>query len=108
MISPITQGDTGAPFKPTMTDDSGNSLLVGLLASAISMLWVLSTNPSTTYSPGAHWTIDNNATGAAHYTLQAGDVATSGVWDVYITLQQSGGPQHLDSFQLVIKPTPGQ
>ncbi len=103
MISPIYQGDTGSPFAPTLLDDSGNSLLVGLSNSAISMKWKNKLTGAVQVCTGG-WAIDNAATGACHYNLTPTDVATVGVFTVSITVQTAVGPRHLDPFEIEIMP----
>lgn len=103
MISPIYQGDTGSPFAPTLLDDSGNSLLVGLTNSAISMKWKNRLTGIVQTCAGG-WAIDNASTGACHYNLTTADVATVGTFIVYITVQQPAGPRHLDPFEIEIEP----
>ncbi len=103
MISPIYQGDTGSPFAPILLDDSGNSLLVGLASSAISMKWKNKLTGAVQSCLGG-WAIDNAATGACHYNLTASDVATVGVFIVYITVQTATGPRHMDPFEIEIMP----
>jgi hypothetical protein len=103
MISPLYQGDTGSPFAPTLLDDSGNSLLVGLSNSAISMKWKNRLTGAVQVCTGG-WAIDNAATGACHYNLTPTDVATVGVFTVSITVQTAVGPRHLDPFDIEIMP----
>lgn len=103
MISPLYQGDTGSPFAPTLLDDAGLSLLVGLANSAIAMKWKNKLNGSVTTCTGG-WAIDNATSGTCHYNLTAADVAVVGTFIVYITVQQPAGPRHLDPFEIEIEP----
>lgn len=103
MISPLYQGDTGSPFAPTLVDDSENSIINGLASSAISMKWKNKLSGAVQVCAGA-WTIDNGATGACHYQLQAADVAQVGQFSIYVTVQTTAGPRHLDPFDIEIAP----
>lgn len=100
-FSPIYVGDTQAIFAPQFTHKDGSTM--DLTSSTISMTMELFSNIASTVAVGTTktcsgtWTIDNAATGQAHYQFQTADVNASGVWNLWVVVTDSGGhPVHAD------------
>lgn len=93
--SPIYVGDTGAPFNPVFVHRDGS--LVDLTGATITMKMVLQNHPTTIQVCSGTWTIATPATsGQATYAYSTNDVATAGIWELYITITIGGKPIHAD------------
>lgn len=94
-FSPIYVGDTGAPFNPIFVHGDGS--LVDLTGATITMKMVLQNNPASIQVCSGTWTIATPATsGQASYAYSAADVATTGIWELYITITINSKPIHAD------------
>lgn len=100
--SPMYVGNLSPALNVLLLDDSGNSLISGLTAGAISM--VMFNSQGVQKACSGTWTIDNASIGAAHYQWVATDTNTAGRWYLRITIQQANGPQTLDAGVLDILP----
>lgn len=88
--SPVTEGDTLIPFTPQFGQYVNGVLqaydLTGL---TITMKMQNANDTSIVQNQAGTWTIDNAAQGQAHYTYGAADVATPGIWTLFIKLTNS-------------------
>jgi len=109
-LSQISVGATGAPFNPSFKtlDASGNVVPFPLVGCTISMKMqgVSASDSSTLIVCAGVWTITDAANGVASYAYTSTDVATAGVWTMYITITKGGKPVHADTKTLVILPAP--
>lgn len=110
-FSPIYAGDTGAPFAPQFTNLAG--VPINLIGASITMKMQLVSaigpivdTVGTVIVCAGTWTIDDATNGKAHYGYTSADVASPGVWNMYITITIGGVPVHADTKQLVILPAP--
>jgi hypothetical protein len=99
--SPIYVGDTGAPFSPTFQHADGTA--VNLTGATITMEMVNDDTGAVINCAGT-WTIDSAPNGEAHYQYQSADVATAGLWKLYVTITVGGEPVHADMKKLQILP----
>lgn len=100
--SPVSLGDTGAPFAPIFQHKDGSP--VDLTNAIISMIMV-SEFGDVVHCVGP-WTIDNAQAGQAHYQFQSADVAKDGMWSLFITITINGRPLHADTKLLQIVQVP--
>ncbi len=105
--SPIYQGDTGAPFNPVFTH-IGDGTAVNLTGATISMKMqgVSAGESGTVITCTGTWTITDATNGKASYAYTSTDVATIGVWLMYITITIAGKPVHADTKTLTILAAP--
>ncbi len=82
--SPIYQNDTLIPFAPQFT-----GLPNGLNGITISMKMVNESDPLDIVTCSGTWTIDDAANAKAHYVYAPSDVATPGMWTLYIKLTET-------------------
>lgn len=101
-FSPIYQGDTGAPFNPVFTHLDGSP--VSLSGATITMK--MENHAGTIITCVGTWTITDAINGKASYAYTSTDVATVGVWLLYITITIAGKPVHADTKTLEILPAP--
>lgn len=88
--SPVFQGDTLQPFSPQFaTHSNGVPTAFDLSGLTISMKMVNETGTNTITCSGI-WTIDDPVNGLAHYNYASADVATPGLWTMYIKLTNTG------------------
>jgi hypothetical protein len=100
-FSPIYQGDTEVVFAPIFTYKDGTP--VSLSGATLSMK-MQNINTGAVQSCSGVWTIDDATNGKAHYQWQTADVATVGIWTLYITITIGGLSVHADTKTLVILP----
>jgi hypothetical protein len=94
-------GDTEVPFAPAFVHADGTPVV---LTGATLSMKMQNINSGVVQTCSGTWTIDDAAGGLAHYQWQAGDVATVGIWMLYITITIGGLPVHADTKTLVILP----
>lgn len=109
--SPIYQGDQGTPFAPQFLHADGSPVSLSGATITMKMQLTDAIGPivdvvGTVITCAGTWTIDDATNGKAHYQYQSADVASPGVWNLYITITISGVPVHADTKQLVILPAP--
>jgi hypothetical protein len=102
--SPIYAGDLGSPFSVQFLHKDETP--VNLNGATISMKMQNQDNPLTVNTCSGTWTIDNAINGQAHYQWQAADVATVGMWMLFIKITIGGLAVHADSKLLEILPAP--
>lgn len=100
--SPVYTNDTYARLAPQFIDADGYFDLTG---ATISMKMQNQDTGVVNTCTGT-WIIDDAATGRAHYQYQAADVATAGIWILYVTITIGGKPIHADQRLLQILPAP--
>lgn len=103
-FSPIYQSDTGAAFAPQFLHADGTP--VNLTGATISMKMQSQDTPATVITCTGTWTIDDAVNGKAHYAYAPTDVATVGMWILFVVVTIGGKPAHADSRLLEIKPAP--
>lgn len=102
--SPIYIGDTLIPFATQFwqwSESSGQYEPFNLTGLTISMKMQEANGEVQTCT--ANWIVDSAVNGKAHYPWNSADVATPGVWTLYITLTNTGGQAvHTDTKVLTI------
>lgn len=111
-FSPVTQGDTGAAFKPQFRYKDKSKGPVDLTDTAISMVMQNRDNPEDVKATTGEWVTDDAENGLAHFNYGDEDVDTPGVWNLIIVITDdiTHRPVHADSKRLrilpLIEPTP--
>lgn len=103
--SPISKGDTGAPFIPHFINKF-TVKPVDLIGCTISMKMQNADDPENVKVCNGPWTVLDAANGIASYEYQDGDVDTVGTWNMSIKITKNSKPVHADSKQLVIEAAP--
>lgn len=105
-FSPMLAGDTSVFFAPVFKH-KGDGSPVPLSDVTISMKMQNRQLGLTTICSG-EWTIDDAVNGQAHYQWQTADVATPGLWTLFVALTNTitGGFVHADSRSLLILEAP--
>lgn len=102
--SPILQGDTLVNFTPQFAQYVNGVLQAYNLTGLTISMKMQSTNDPTIVQVGTGtWTIDNAAAGQAHYVYSAADVATPGVWTLFIKLTQTSSGAFVHAFQKTLQ-----
>lgn len=101
-FSPVSVGDTGAPFAPQFLHKDGSPQ--PLIGATITM--IMEDAEGNTKNAAGTWVIDDPSNGQAHYLYDANDVNTAGNWILYITITIGGKPLTADTKSLEIKPKP--
>lgn len=104
--SPVYQGDTGAPFNPVFTHLDGTAVNLTGAALTMKMQGVSAGESGTVIICTGTWTITDATNGKASYAYTSTDVATIGVWQMYITITIAGKPVHADTKPLTILAAP--
>lgn len=100
----ITQGDTLVPFTPQFAQYvSGVLQAYDLTGLTISLKMQNTNDPSIVHDGAGTWTVDNATAGQAHYTYDATDVATAGVWTMFIKLTNSTSGAFVHAFQKTLQ-----
>lgn len=106
--SPIYQGDTLQPLSVQFAEynSAGQLQAYSLTGLTISIKFV--NEAGTVIAGTGTWTIDDAANGLAHYTYASADIATPGLWTLYIKLTNStsGAFVHGVAKQLEVLSTP--
>jgi hypothetical protein len=97
--SPIYQGDTLIPFMPQFAQYVNGVLQAYPLAGlTLSLKMQLENDPSIVHAGAGTWTIDSASQGQAHYTYDSSDVATPGVWTLFVKLTNSSTGAFVHAF----------
>jgi len=90
-FSPIFVGDTLTPFAPVFQQiNQTTGKLEPVNLTGLTMTMKMSSGPVTKTCTGP-WVTDDAANGLAHYTYEAADVNTVGLWQMQIALSDSSG-----------------
>lgn len=91
-FSPVYQGDTLTTFKPQFAQQVNGVLQAFDLTNlTISLKMQLENDPSVVHNGAGSWTIDNASAGQAHYTYDPTDVATPGLWTLFVKVTNNTG-----------------
>lgn len=102
-FSPITQGDTAARFAPTFDNVDG---AIDLTNVTITMIMQNMSNPLIARLATGNWIKDDPTNGIAHFEYSSADVASPGLWLLWIALTSLSKPVHTDTMLLEILPAP--
>lgn len=112
--SPRYTGAISPPYQRYLKDDAGNAInLTGVSPSALSIVFVNQSNPLTVKSGSGTFSIPSGTAnqGLASYQYSAADLATSGNWYAFWTVQITGepGPRAFDPdfLSIIASPTAG-
>lgn len=101
--SPITQGDTGAPFNPIFVSKTTGSP-INLTGATITMRMQNQSSEVAQNCTGT-WTLANDpTTGQAFYAYSSADVASPGTFNLSIEITINAKPIHADVKVLQILP----
>lgn len=93
-FSPISVGDTLYPLSMqfwTYQASNGVQIPTAINLNGLTIGMKMQNEAGTVKTAVNSWVIDDPANGFAHYTYNASDVDTAGVWTLYITLTNGSG-----------------
>lgn len=96
-FSPVSVGDTAAPFNPTFQYSDGTAVNLAGATITMKLQGISAGNSGTTTTCTGIWSITDAPNGKASYAYTSADVATAGLWNMFITITISGKPVHADT-----------